>query len=99
MEAEPGLGTHVPPLQAAHGHDVVVLGVQEHLLAAEGPPGSFLLHARVPCAVGRTAGPRVLVQGRRLDAKVVEALCGTRRPKQEADEAARGMVQESPQRR
>ena len=46
MEVEPGLGTHALPRQAARDLDVVVLGVQEHLLAATGFPGSFLLHAR-----------------------------------------------------
>ena len=99
MEAEPGLGAHAPPPQAAHGLDVAVLGVQEHLVAAEGPPGSFLLHARAPCAVGRVAGLRVLLRGRRLDAEVVEALRGLCRPLLEVVEVAKGTVQESPQRR
>ena len=48
---------------------------------------------------GRAAGPRVLVRGRRLDVEAVEVLHGLRRPLQEADEAAKGTVQESPQRR
>ena len=38
-------------------------------------------------------------QGRRLDAEVVEALHGPRRPQQEVGEAARETVRESPQRR
>ena len=61
MEVEPGLGIHAPLPQAARGLDVVVLGVQEHLLAATGFPGSFLLHVRAPCAMGRAAGSRIFV--------------------------------------
>ena len=97
MEAEPGPGTHAPLPQVANGHDVVVLGARESFLAAEGFHGSFLLRARVPCIVGCTAGPRVLERGRRLDAEAVEVLHGLRRPLQEADEAAKGAVQGSPQ--
>ena len=96
---EPGLDINAPPPQAARGLDVVVQRVQEHSLVVEGPPGSFLLRALVPRAVGRATGPRVLVRGRRLDVEVAEALREPRCAQQEADEAARGMVQESPQRR
>ena len=99
MQVEPGLGTHAPPPQTVRGLDVVVPGVQEHPLAAAGPPGSFLLHARAPCAAGHTMGPRVLVRGRHLDGEVMEAIHGLRRPQREAGEVARGTVQESPQRR
>ena len=98
MEAEPGPGTHALLPQAAHGPDVVLLGVQERFLAAVGFHGSFL-RVRAPCTVGRAAGPRVLVRGRRLDVEAVEVLPGLRRRQREAGEVATGTVRESPQRR
>ena len=48
--------------QVARGLDVVVPGVREHPLAAAGLPGSFLLRALAPCAVGGATGPRALVR-------------------------------------
>ena len=87
MEVEPDLGAHAPPPQVVRGLVVAVLGAQEHLLAAAGPPGSFLLHARAPCAAGHAVGPHALAQGRGLDGEVEEVLHGLRRPQQEADEA------------
>jgi len=57
---------------------MVVLGVQERFLVAEGILGSFLLRAQAPCVVGHAAGPRVLVRGRHLDAEAVEVLHGLR---------------------
>ena len=98
MEAEPGLGNHAPPPQAARDPDVVVQGAQERLLAAEGSLGSFSLCSRAPCAVGHAMGSRVLGQGRRLDVEVVEALHGLHRPRLEVGEAARETVREGPQR-
>ena len=76
---EPGLGTRAPPPQAARGLDAVVLGAQEHFLAALGLLGSFLLHAQAAGMAGHANGPRVLVRGRRLDAEAAEALQELRR--------------------
>ena len=99
MGAKPGLGTRAPPPQAAHGLDAMVSGAQEHFLAAKGLLGSFLLRAWAPCTAGHAVGPRSLVQGRRLDEEVAEALHGLRHLRREVGEVARGTVQESPQRR
>ena len=93
MEVEPDLGAHVPPLQAAPGLDAVVEGALEHLLAAVGPPGSFLLHVEAPYMVGHAMGPRVLGRRRCLDGEVAEALHGLCRPQQAVDEVTRGTVQ------
>ena len=98
MEAELDPDIHALPPQAAHGLDTVVLGAQDHFLAASGLLSCFLLHARVPGMAGHAAGPRVLVRGRLLDVEVVEALREPCRPQLEVGEAARETVRESPQR-
>ena len=48
---------------------------------------------------GALCEPRVSARGRRLDAEAAEALRELHRPRLEVGEVARGMVQESPQRR
>ena len=78
MEVELDPGARAPPPQAARGLDVAVLGVHEHLLAAAGPPGSFLLDTSAPYEAGRAVEPRALAQGRHLDGEEEEALHGLR---------------------
>ena len=65
---------HTPPPQAEHSLDVMVLGAQEHFLAALGLLGSFLLRAWARGMAVHAAGPRVLVHGRLLDAEAVQEL-------------------------
>ena len=73
MEVEPGLGTHAQPPQAARGPGMAVQGAREHLLAAAGSLGSFLLHVRAPFMVGRAAGPHALARGRHTTRKTAIA--------------------------
>ena len=76
---------------------MVAPGVQEHFLAAWGLLDSFFLRARAPGVAGRGEGPPVLVPGHCFGAEVVEALHELRRLRLEEGEAAREMVQGSPQ--
>ena len=70
--AEPDPDIHAPPLQAVRGLDAMVLGAQEHFLAASGLLGSFLLRAWVLGMAGHAVGLRVLVLGRHLDMEAAE---------------------------